>query len=90
MAALIDGEAVPVTDTGSGDGDSETDERREHTQAQALIEKAERLMADANAEDKDDLVNLVEALKDALAGSDHAALDEAIAELSDLIYYLDT
>jgi len=90
LAALIDGEAVPVTDTGSGDGDSETDERREHTQAQALIEKAERLMADANAEDKDDLVNLVEALKDALAGSDHAALDEAIAELSDLIYYLDT
>jgi molecular chaperone DnaK len=87
LSALIDGEAVPVDDTGSRG--TAADERREHTQAQALIEKAERLMADANAEDREDLVNLSEAVKDALAGNDTAVLEQAIAELTDLIYYLD-
>ncbi len=83
LATLIDGEAVAVADDDAG-------ERRGHTQALALIEKAERLMADANAEDKDDLVNLTEAVKDALAGDDPTALEQVVAELTDLIYYLDT
>ena len=63
-------------------------EQREITQAQALIEKAERLMDTANAEDREDLVDASEAVKDAIARG--AALADAVSKLSDLIYYLES
>jgi hypothetical protein len=53
------------------------------------VEKAERLMQVANAEDRDDLVDGVEAVRDALAQSDGEALDRAAAQLADLIHYLE-
>lgn len=63
--------------------------RRQQTEAKALIEKAERLLEHASAEDRDDLVNGVERVSDALAGDDGVALSAAADELSDLIYYLE-
>ena len=62
--------------------------QRESVKAQALIEKAERLLEGAGAEDREDLINGIEALRDALAANDAQALEEAMATLSDLIYYL--
>jgi molecular chaperone DnaK len=59
-------------------------------QARALIEKAERLMETANAEDREDLVDLVEGVRDALANGDEGALDEAMTALTDLVYYLES
>ncbi|MEA3274143.1 MAG: Hsp70 family protein [Pseudomonadota bacterium] len=79
ISALIEGEAEDVTP-----------ERRETVQARALIEKAERLLQSANPEDKEDLVDLVESVQDALANGDPEALERAVAELSDLIYYLES
>ena len=89
LSALIEGEAERVSEDGTG-ASSEAGERRETVQARALVEKAERLMADANTEDKEDLVNLVETIQDALAANDMAALEPAVAELSDLVYYLES
>ncbi|NBC13805.1 MAG: Hsp70 family protein [Gammaproteobacteria bacterium] len=89
LSALIEGEAERVSEDGTGAA-SEAGERREAVQARALVEKAERLMADANTEDKEDLVNLVETVQDALAANDMAALEPAMAELSDLVYYLES
>ncbi len=65
-------------------------EQRESVQALALIEKAERLMEQANAEDREDLVNLVESLRDALAAHDESDIHEAMDALSDLIFYLES
>ena len=62
--------------------------QREVVQATALVEKAERLMETASAEDREDLVNLAEAVRDALGSGDAEALARATAELSDLIFYL--
>jgi molecular chaperone DnaK (HSP70) len=92
LSALIDGEAehVPDEPAAAATPDQQTSERREIVQARALIEKAERLMASANAEDKDDLVDLTEGVKDALANNDIPALERTVAELSDLVYYLET
>jgi molecular chaperone DnaK (HSP70) len=90
LSVLIDGEAERISDSAGGPVDSEASERREVVQARALVEKAERLMATANAEDKEDLVDLVEAVQDALAASDIPALERAVAELSDLVYYLES
>jgi molecular chaperone DnaK len=79
LSALIQGEAEDVTP-----------ERRDAVQARALTEKAERLLESANAEDREDLVNLVESVQDALAQGDTPALQRSVAELSDLIYYLES
>ncbi|NEX22420.1 Hsp70 family protein [Thiorhodococcus mannitoliphagus] len=79
LSTLIEGEARDVTA-----------EHRGSVQAKALIEKAERLMDTASAEDKEDLVDMTESLRDALEAGDTGAIEEAKSALSDLIYYLET
>ena len=79
ISALIEGEAEEVATEQGEDG-----------QARTLIEKAEQLMDSANAEDKEDLVDLVESVRDALAKGDAGATERAVAELSDLIYYMES
>jgi molecular chaperone DnaK len=79
ISALIEGEAKEVVPSG-----------REEVQARALIEKAERLMESANEQDREDLVDLIESVQDALAKGDADAVERAVAELSDLIYYLES
>jgi len=79
ISALIEGEAEEVAP-----------EEREEVQARTLIEKAERLMETANAEDKEDLVDLIESVQDALAKGDTDAVEREVAELSDLVYYLES
>ena len=79
LSALIEGEAKDVTI-----------EAHETVQARALIEKAERLMESANPEDKEDLVNLLESVRDALAEGNADETQRAVAELSDLIFYLES
>ncbi|NEV63958.1 Hsp70 family protein [Thiorhodococcus minor] len=79
LSTLIEGEARDVTA-----------EHRGSVQAKALIEKAERLMDTASAEDKEDLVDMTETLRDALDSGDTGAIDEATSALTDLIYYLET
>jgi molecular chaperone DnaK len=70
--------------------DSDTTINRQITKAQALLEKATRLLDTAGEEDREDLINLIEAVKDALDAEDPAALSAATDELSDLIFYLGT
>ena len=79
LSALIEGEEK-----------EETSEQRDSAQARNLIEKAERLMEAANAEDRDDLVDLIERVQDALAQGDAEQLERGVAELSDLVYYLES
>jgi molecular chaperone DnaK len=83
IAALIEAEPEPV-------GAGETSERREATQARALVEKAERLLEGANADDREDLVDRIESVRDALSKGDPGPLERAVAELADLIYYLES
>jgi molecular chaperone DnaK (HSP70) len=64
------------------------DARRLAVEARALLEKAERLLEKASAQDAEDLVDAIEAIKDALS-DDEAALKTAMDTLADLLYYLD-
>jgi molecular chaperone DnaK len=77
-----DGTAEPSDDAAS--------EQREIDQARALIAKAEQLLESANPEDKEDLVNLIEAVQDAIASKDTEELERVVAELKDLTYYLES
>jgi molecular chaperone DnaK (HSP70) len=70
--------------------DATTEEQNNRVKAQPLLEKTERLLETAPADDREDLVDLSERLRDALAADDGEALEQAMAELSDLIFYLET
>jgi len=58
--------------------------------AQQLIAKAEALLETVSAEDKEDMVNLVETLCTCRENDDAAGLQEAIERLSDILYYLES
>ncbi|MGB5299592.1 MAG: heat-shock protein Hsp70, partial [Thiogranum sp.] len=70
--------------------EAERVQTRELTQARALIEKAERLMEDASEDDREDLVDLVEGLTDAMGSHDLHAMQKASEPLTDLIFYLES
>ncbi|MBU0500105.1 MAG: Hsp70 family protein [Gammaproteobacteria bacterium] len=73
-----------------GNGSQVTRVEREYVQARALIEKAGRLLESAGTEDREDLVDLIEALRDTLSNPDEAAIHRAMDQLTDLIYYLES
>lgn len=60
------------------------------TQARGLIEKARSMLEDASADDREDLVDLMESLDRAIEDDDKAALLDASEQLTDLIYYLES
>lgn len=62
--------------------------RRLVVEASALVEKAQRLLEKAGAQDAEDLVDAIEAIKLAPA-DDEAALKAAMDTLADLLYYLE-
>ena len=79
--------ATPAT-TGTAGIAPGADARRLMVEGQALLEKAERLLAQAGAQDAEDLVDAIEAVKNGLA--DHVGeLKAAMDALADLLYYLD-
>ena len=83
IGRLLEGETAPADTAASGAADKNAAE------AKALIAKAETLMEHANAADREDLVDGVEQINEALADNDDTALSAAIEQLSDLVYYLE-
>lgn len=69
--------------------EAETAEHPEISKARTLIEQAENQLEKASSEDREDMVNLIEELNEAIAAEDFAKLAEAIEQLSDILYYLD-
>lgn len=59
-------------------------------QARALTEKAERLLDNATEDDREELINLIEQIRDALNSDDSSALSEPMAALADLLFYLES
>jgi molecular chaperone DnaK (HSP70) len=59
-------------------------------QAKALVEKAERLLDRAAEDDREEMINLIESIKDAMQAGDIDALAEPVAALSDILFYLES
>lgn len=57
---------------------------------QRLVEKAEILLSSALDDDKEDLTDHITSVKQALESGDSYTLNEAVEQLSDLVYYLET
>ncbi|MFZ4536979.1 Hsp70 family protein [Propionivibrio sp.] len=67
-------------------------QRRHQVEALALVEKAERLLKTAGADDREDLIDNIEAVRDAMSDAgedDDAQLLQAMASLADVLYYLE-
>ena len=58
--------------------------------ATELIAKAEALFDKVSNEDKEDMVDLIETLSNCIAAKDIAGLEAPVAELTDIIYYLES
>ncbi len=76
-----------VTETNSGDTDSAQDVPAE---VWRLLKKAEILLGGAEAEDKEELIELMEEIKDALRTDDKDKLTEAVSELTEIIFYMES
>ena len=63
--------------------------RQMKVQAGALIEKAERLLGQAELDDREEMVDLIEKIQEALSANAMTALTESVEELSDIIFYLE-
>ncbi len=59
-------------------------------QAEALIEKARSLFDKAGEDDREDMINLLEAIGQALTDDDEDLLQENMDELSEIIFYLES
>ena len=80
--------AVEATDA-PADEPNDTAMHRAVTQARALIEKAERLLPNAEEADKADLEALVARLRDAIDARHASDMEARSDELSDLLFYLE-
>ncbi len=61
----------------------------EHHEARSLIEKAQGMLEKANNEDREDMVNIIEALNAAIEAEDTQKIAENVEQLSDILYYLE-
>ena len=55
-----------------------------------MVEKAQRLLDHASEDDREDIINLIEKITDALAAEDFTAVKTPLAELSDILFYLES
>jgi molecular chaperone DnaK len=68
------------------EGDGGADE----AEIAALLEKARAKLDVVGDEDRKELIDLIEAIRDTQAADDAAALDQARGQLADLLFYLET
>jgi molecular chaperone DnaK (HSP70) len=91
-SGALDDADVEAPETDLQDATAPLAQRRSLVEAGALIEKAERLLATAGADDREDLIDNINALREAMADADApdgATLQQAMADLADVLYYLD-
>ena len=56
----------------------------------ALVAKAQAKLEEAGEEDRTEIIDLIEAIRDAAGNGDAAALASARSQLQDLLFYLET
>lgn len=60
------------------------------TDAKALLEKAKNALEQATADDREEIVDLIESINDAIQSENSDALKAPVEELSDILYYLES
>ena len=97
VRAMFGDDSAPMAGAGADTGDEPPNaarlgQRRSMVESAALVEKAERLLQHIGADDREDLIDSIEAVRDAMSrdtGEADAGLQQAMATLADVLYYLD-
>ena len=71
-------------------GDTTDDGAAADTELDALLAKASGKLDEAGAEDRAEIIDLIEMIRDARSGGDGVALEDARRQLQDLLFYLET
>lgn len=74
----------------TGDDSQVKPETAAVAEARKLIKKAESLFETVSAEDKEDMVDMIETIAGLIEQGDENALSEPVARLGDIIYYLES
>ncbi len=82
-----DSDQVPMD---SGAGQATRRESAMIKEAEEVISRARALLEDVEDDDREDLVDMIEAVDSAMVSDDAKALKDAVEELSDLIFYLES
>jgi molecular chaperone DnaK (HSP70) len=61
-----------------------------HVQARALVDKARSLFAAAGEDDREDMIDLIESIDNAITEDDNELIQEHMDELSEIIFYLES
>jgi molecular chaperone DnaK (HSP70) len=85
-----DQDGVKVNPDDSGDPGSKTVRNSRKVQAEALIEKARGLFDQASEDDREDMINLIEAIGQTLTDDDKDLLEEHMEELSEIIFFMES
>ena len=72
------------------EGEARAPESALAAEARKLIKKAESLFETVSAEDKEDMVDLIEAITNCIENGDDAGLKEPVERLNDILYYLES
>ena len=76
-------------DKGDSSPDTEQDAPGDSA-PEALLTRASARLDVIGAEDREEIIDLIEAIRDARASGDHAVLDQSRKQLEDLLFYLET
>ncbi|WP_206054750.1 hypothetical protein [Nitrosococcus wardiae] len=88
--ALFEEEAVEEGEILEAEETEEAQLQHALVQAGALVEKTECMLEEATPEDREDMVDLIETIRDAMVAKDSPVLKTAVDELSDILYYLES
>ena len=92
IGALFEQEedVIEVAETEGSEEQEKTQSQHALVQARALVEKAERMLEDSTPEDREDMVDLIETIKNAIDAGDLTPAREAVEALSNILYYLES
>ncbi|MBF0176341.1 MAG: Hsp70 family protein [Magnetococcales bacterium] len=79
-----------IAQTGQPASSSSPPHLQEIVQAKTLIKKAERLLEQATPDDREEMINLIEAIQDALAAADIASVKRSSEPLAEILFYLES
>jgi len=68
----------------AGDAEAET-----HRSAHALVERCRQRMPQMHPDDQEEAINLIEAVNNAIAAGDSAALDQAVKAISEFLFFVE-
>ncbi|MBF0347686.1 MAG: Hsp70 family protein [Magnetococcales bacterium] len=90
VAAMFEGISGGSSPGVAEGGDDSGGDHTETATARAVVEKARGLLGEATDEDRDDMVNLIESIQEALDRKEFREVKSLREQLADILFYMET